>query len=169
MPVLVDSIEFDSVGFINSVAIHEGVLAVAVQAPVAQDPGFISFWNTDGTWLNRLTVGALPDMVTFNHAGDQLIVACEGEPNDDYTVDPEGMISIISADAAIETLTGADVTNLDFNAFDGTEEDLAAMGARIFGPGASVSQDLEPEYVTVNADDATAVVTLQENNAHCHC
>ena len=34
---------------------------------------------------------------------------------------------------------------------------------RIFGPGATVAQDLEPEYITVAGD--RAFVTLQENNA----
>jgi hypothetical protein len=36
---------------------------------------------------------------------------------------------------------------------------------RIFGPGATVAQDLEPEYITVSPDGTTAYVTLQENNA----
>ena len=36
---------------------------------------------------------------------------------------------------------------------------------RIFGPGASVAQDLEPEYITVASDNRTAWVSLQENNA----
>jgi hypothetical protein len=38
-------------------------------------------------------------------------------------------------------------------------------GVRIFGPGASVAQDLEPEYISVGPDLVTAYVTLQENNA----
>ncbi|MEQ1757524.1 MAG: choice-of-anchor I family protein [Vicinamibacterales bacterium] len=40
---------------------------------------------------------------------------------------------------------------------------LEAAGVRVFGPGASVAQDLEPEYITTLND--TAYVTLQENNA----
>ena len=36
---------------------------------------------------------------------------------------------------------------------------------RIFGPGATVAQDLEPEYITVWPGHSTACVTLQENNA----
>lgn len=165
LPVLIESIEFDSVGFVNSLDIYGGILAVAVEAPVAQDSGFVSIWNTDGTFLKRLTVGALPDMVTFNHTGDLLVVACEGEPNDDYTVDPNGGVSIIHLTETITDLTAADVTNLDFTDFDALEEDLIEDGVRIFGLDASVSQDLEPEYVTILDDNVTAYVVLQENNA----
>ncbi len=165
LPILLDSIEFDSVGFINSVAVYEGVLAVAVAAPIIQDSGFVSFWNTDGTFLNRLTVGALPDMVTFNHSGSQLIVACEGEPDDAYLVDPNGGVSIIEISGDIADLTDADVANLDFTAFDADEAALKAAGVRVYGLGASVAQDMEPEYVTVLDNDLIAHVVLQENNA----
>jgi hypothetical protein len=165
LPLLLDSIEFDSVGFINSVAVFEGVLAVAVAAPIAQDSGFVSFWNTDGTFLNRLIVGALPDMVTFNHSGSQLIAACEGEPDDDYLVDPNGGVSIIEISGDIADLTSADVTNLDFTGFDADEDALKAAGVRVFGLGASVAQDMEPEFVTVLEGDLIAHVVLQENNS----
>jgi hypothetical protein len=36
---------------------------------------------------------------------------------------------------------------------------------RIFGPTATVAQDLEPEYIAVSEDNTTAFVTLQEGNA----
>jgi hypothetical protein len=42
---------------------------------------------------------------------------------------------------------------------------LRSAGVRIYGPGATVAQDLEPEYITISADSSTAYVTLQENNA----
>lgn len=35
----------------------------------------------------------------------------------------------------------------------------------MFGPNATLAQDLEPEYITVSKDSQTAWVTLQENNA----
>jgi len=165
LPLLIDSIEFDSVGFINSVAIYNDIIAVAVAAPVSQDSGFVSFWGTDGSFINRLTVGALPDMVTFNHAGTQLIAACEGEPNADYSVDPNGGVAIIDITGPIEDLSAADVTVLNFTAFDGDIVALKAAGVRIYGPGSSVAQDFEPEYVTVMDDDQLAYVVLQENNA----
>ncbi|HET6565108.1 MAG TPA: choice-of-anchor I family protein, partial [Xanthomonadales bacterium] len=52
---------------------------------------------------------------------------------------------------------------LDYN-LDGQYQG-APEGVRISGPGASVAQDLEPEYIAVSHDSKTAWVTLQENNA----
>ena len=43
---------------------------------------------------------------------------------------------------------------------------MQTAGVRVFGPGASVSQDMEPEYITVSDDSQMAYVTLQENNAY---
>lgn len=44
------------------------------------------------------------------------------------------------------------------------ETALEFQGLRIFGPGADLAEDLEPEYVAVSGDSKTAWVTLQENN-----
>jgi hypothetical protein len=53
----------------------------------------------------------------------------------------------------------------DFSRFNAEKADLVAAGVRIFGPGATVAQDLEPEDITVSADSSTAWVSLPENNA----
>ena len=52
-----------------------------------------------------------------------------------------------------------------FTSFDDDADRLRALGVRLFGPNASVAQDLEPEYIAVSPDSRTAWVTLQENNA----
>ena len=44
-------------------------------------------------------------------------------------------------------------------------EALSQRGLRVFGPGADLAADAEPEYITVSPDSATAYVSLQENNA----
>jgi len=153
-------------GGVNSIAVSNGILAVAAAANVEQDPGSVAFFSTTdapgSSPINTVTAGALPDMVTFTPDGNRVLVANEGEPNDLYTVDPEGSISIIDISAGVGN---ASVTHLDFNAFDGMEAAIEAEGGRIFGPGATVSMDLEPEYITVSPDGTTAFVTLQENNA----
>ena len=65
-----------------------------------QDNGAVLFYTLDamgeGTFINAVEVGALPDMVTFTHDGNKVLVANEGEPNSDYSNDPEGSISIIA-------------------------------------------------------------------------
>ena len=162
-PTLEFTIDLSSYGDgVNSVAIDNGVVAVAVEADPKTDNGSVVFFDTDGTYLNDLEVGALPDMVVFTPNGKYLLVANEGEPNDDYDVDPEGTISIIDMSGKVSKLGAGDVTTAGFTAFNGTTLDASI---RIFGPNATVAQDLEPEYITVSSDSKWAYVALQENNA----
>jgi len=164
-----DSIDISSFGGINSLNVYSGgsqpVIAVAIEAGSTNANGEVVFFDTNGVVLANVTVGVLPDMVTFTPDGQKVVVACEGEPNDDYTVDPIGSIGIIDVSGGFSTLSQANVTVLDFTAYDGQEASLRAQGIRIFGPGASASQDLEPEYVAISPDNSTAYVACQEANA----
>lgn len=150
-------------GNANSVAFNNGILAAAVEAPVTQDLGQALFFNADGNLLGNVTVGALPDMLTFTPDGQSLLVANEGEPNSDYTIDPEGSVSIIDLDFL--NLSNSNVITAGFTQFNSQIDQLRNAGVRIFGPNATVAQDLEPEYITVSPDSQTAWVALQENNA----
>ncbi|WP_196885504.1 choice-of-anchor I family protein [Aureivirga sp. CE67] len=150
---------------VTSVTVYENLVAVSVKSEDYSN-GKVVFLNTNGEVLANVEVGVLPDMLTFTPNGTSIIVANEGEPNDDYTVDPEGSISIITLPENIAEITTSDVTTLDFNAFDSQLEDLQANDVRIFGLNATVSQDLEPEYITISEDSSTAWVVLQENNAY---
>jgi 2',3'-cyclic-nucleotide 2'-phosphodiesterase (5'-nucleotidase family) len=142
----------------NSVAVNDGVVAAAVEDTVKQNPGKVVFFDTDGNYINDVMVGALPDMLTYTPDGMKVLVANEGEPNDDYDVDPEGSISVVDISNGIASAT---VTTIGFGSL--TEADVE--GVRIFGPGASIAQDLEPEYITVSDDSQTAYAVCQENNA----
>lgn len=151
-------------GAANSVDVNgaSNTLAVAIEFDPKQENGYVAFYQaSDGTFLSAVEVGALPDMLTFTPDGSKVIVANEGEPNGAYTVDPEGSVSIIDLTGGASTVLDADVTHVSFASLNGTD-----MGdVRIFGPGATVAQDLEPEYVALSSDGATAWVALQENNA----
>jgi 2',3'-cyclic-nucleotide 2'-phosphodiesterase (5'-nucleotidase family) len=150
---------------VQSVAVSNGMFAAAISANPSTDPGFVIFSDTDGNNQAIVTVGALPDMITFTPDGTKLLAANEGEPNSDYSIDPEGSISIIDVTGGLAGIDQSDVTTLNFNAFDSQLATLLADGVRIFGPGATVSQDLEPEYIAVSDDNLMAYVALQENNA----
>jgi 2',3'-cyclic-nucleotide 2'-phosphodiesterase/3'-nucleotidase/5'-nucleotidase len=76
----------------NSVAVAGGIVAVAVEAAEATDPGKVAFFDADGGFLGAVEVGALPDMLTFTPDGARVLVANEGEPGN---VDPKGSVSII--------------------------------------------------------------------------
>lgn len=162
-PTLVRDIDLSAYGAgVNSVAIFDTLVAIAIEAEAVDGAGQVLFTNLDGDALNTVPVGALPDMITFNRSGDKVLTANEGEPSDDYLVDPEGSVSIIDLSAGVMNAT---VNQVSFAGFNADSAALTAAGVRIFGPGASVAQDLEPEYITVTPDDATAIVVCQENNA----
>ncbi|MGF1590349.1 MAG: choice-of-anchor I family protein [Pleurocapsa sp.] len=164
--VALESIDVSSYGAVaNSVDVFDGVVAVTIENEDAQAPGQVAFFDTDGKFLNAVEVGALPDMLAFTPDGQKVLVANEGEPNDDYTLDPEGSVSIIDVAGGVADLTQDNVTTADFTAFNEQEAVLTESGVRIFGPDATVAQDLEPEYITVSEDSTTAWVALQENNA----
>lgn len=149
----------------NSVDAYDGLVAVAIEASPKTLPGKVAFYNAATlALLHSVTVGALPDMLTFTPDGRYVVVANEGEPNSygqPDSVDPEGSVSIITVNRG-GTPT---VRTADFKAFNGQEAALRALGIRLYGPGATAAQDLEPEFITVSADSSTAWVTLQENNA----
>jgi 2',3'-cyclic-nucleotide 2'-phosphodiesterase (5'-nucleotidase family) len=163
-PVKVGEIDLSTIpnyGGMNSVAVSNGVLAVAVQNSVKSDPGVVALYSTAGALLNTVTVGALPDMLTFTADGKKLLVANEGENPDAGEVESAGSISLINlasgaASATVQT-TGFDVLN-------GSEADLRAAGIRLFA-GLDASIAIEPEYISISPDGKNAFVTLQENNA----
>jgi len=172
-----------ALGAVNSIAIKGDLLAVAVEADVKQNNGAILFYSLnelgDGTFIKAVEAGALPDMVTFTPDGTKVLVANEGEPNTDYSNDPEGSISIISVvdaspvDFAIIINMSTDIVfNDDTLAPEDFDTDVKRMkllsdaGVKFAGPtGNTVAKDLEPEYIATSADSKLAYVSLQENNA----
>lgn len=174
-PTLITSIPASAFGAdlsaVNSVAVHNGIVALAIEASPKTSPGVVAWLRaSDLQRLGTDTVGALPDMLTFTHDGRTLLVANEGEPNgyrQSSSVDPEGSVSVIRLSPLKPDVQRIDRTVLtaDFRHFNGEMQRLRAAGVRIFGPDATVAQDLEPEYIAVSDDGRTAWVTLQENNA----
>ena len=164
-PTLLFSIDLTPYGAgPNSVDVHHGLVAIAVEGDPKTAPGTAVFFRADlsagDAPLFSVPVGALPDMLTFTPNGRYVLVANEGEPNSynqPDSVDPEGSVSII--DVFHRTVATA-----GFGAFTDAQA-LRHQGIRIFGPNATVAQDLEPEYIAVDDHSRTAYVTLQENNA----
>ena len=169
MLTAVASIPMAPYGGINSVAVRNGLVACAVEDPTLQNPGKIVFFDQNGVFIKQVTTGALPDMITFSPDGRYLITANEGEPNAAYTNDPVGSVTVVDMSVGIAALTQANVTTVDFSAFNSQAAALRTAGIRLYGGPAgtpsSVAQDLEPEYVAVAPDSRTAQIGLQENNA----
>ncbi|HIW35012.1 MAG TPA: choice-of-anchor I family protein [Candidatus Paenibacillus intestinavium] len=145
---------------LTSVAISPNSNYIAISAPAEPktDNGYILFLDTNGEYISHVQVGALPDMVTFTPDGKYVLVANEGEPNDDYTIDPAGGVSIIDLQNGPQSLSSDSVTTVGFDTVN-------ANGIRIGKPGVSFALDAEPEFITVAEDSSKAYITLQENNA----
>ncbi|MGE9269563.1 MAG: choice-of-anchor I family protein, partial [Verrucomicrobiales bacterium] len=196
-PVKVGSLSFENIDgesySPNSVAIHNGTVAVALEADAVNKTGIVAFYDaalslSDGAVAPLATAeaGYLPDMITFTPDGSKVLVANEGEAaslvdgsaGPDFN--PEGSVTIVPVSGSGASLAlGAEV-QLDFSAFEpggafALGSSLAEIKApadlstsakvRIHPNAASVAEDLEPEYIAVAPDGATAFVGLQENNA----
>ena len=159
---------------VQSVAVNNGVVAVAIsRAPVEtavfgtavlqSQPGMVAFFGSGtGALLSTVDVGNLPDQLTFNADGTQVLVAGEGEKNDDSDHDdnPLGTVAVID----VTDPTAPDAKVLDFTRFNGLEGLAREAGIRI-QDGVSFAEDVEPEYIAISPDGTTAFVSLQENNA----
>jgi hypothetical protein len=155
------------IGAANSVSAKQGLVAVAIEAKVKQNPGLIALYRSDDlSLLATYPAGALPDMVALSSDGQTILTANEGEPNGDYSIDPEGSITIV--DISKGYVESAEVKQVSFSLFNAGASRHAELsaGVRTAGPeGTSVAQDLEPEYMALNSDNTKAYVALQENNA----
>ncbi|GAJ74155.1 alkaline phosphatase [Vibrio sp. JCM 18904] len=150
------------IGAANSVAVFNGLVAVAIENSNKQANGIVGLYRSgDLSLVTTFPTGALPDMVGFSKDGRYIATANEGEPNSDYSIDPEGSITLIDLSLGV---TQAEVTQIGFNEFDGSRKAELPMNVRISGPNATIAQDLEPEYLTF-ADNGKIYVALQENNA----
>ena len=160
---LITHIDVTPYGFVNSVAMSNGIAALAIESSLdRRNPGKVVLYDTRtqsplaSKWnqTNIIPVGSLPDMLTFTPNGRKLLVANEGTPNfkadDPYDLanDPAGSISII------------DVLRRQVIATP-TFENVPLVN----GPRTSAGMDFEPEYIAVNAQGTRAYVTLQEANA----
>ena len=161
----------------NSAAVSGGVLAVAVEPADKTERGWVMFFDAATLrHLGGVRVGTLPDSLAFTPNGSHVIVANEGEPAEDYTVDPEGTVSVIDVPRSIQQFDRLDqsaVRTVDFRAYD--EGTPLPEGVRVFGPdvpvpdgheeAGRVARNLEPEFVSVDPTGRTAYVSLQEADA----
>jgi len=174
-PELLFNIALDEAPLSVSVHPYREMIAVAVEGEETTDRGTVKFYTLDGELLGSIVVGPLPDMLTWTRDGRKVLVANEGEPtNTDYEqedgvfIDPNGSVSIITLGPGMplkRKVENATVVEVGFEGYNDKKQELLDKGVRIYGPGATVAQDLEPEYITLSNGNRFAYVTMQENNA----
>lgn len=168
-------IDVKAYGFVNSVAIHDGLAALAIEAaPDRTQPGVVLFIDTRTRQQlgQPIAVGALPDMLTFSPDGRTVLVANEGAPNpripnQPCPADPPGGVTLIDAPtrAASSEPPRGNLTLPVSPSLPGYSE------LRLFplaGNGATrpdmCPYDPEPEYIAVDHAGQKAYVGLQEAN-----
>ena len=164
---LVEHIDTTPYGAVNSVAIHDGLAAFAIESATRTLPGVVLFYDTQtralSPGISTVPVGALPDMLTFTRDGRKLLVANEGSPAT-YgacigtsvprvfgapALDPAGSVTII--DMATRTV----VATPGFSGVPVSGDNVRT----------TTGMDFEPEYIAISRDGRKAFVTLQEANA----
>lgn len=162
-------------GETNGVAIRHGVVAVIVgNLDNPSLPGKILFMTVKGDILAEPLEAFRVSRLNFTPNGQQLVVTLSGTPKPYWVGDPEGGVAIV--DLKSMNWGGCrkgpkfchlqpEMTIADFQAFNDKKVELLASGVRIFGPGATVAQDLEPAGMTIAPNSLFAYVSLPENNA----
>lgn len=164
----------DATGVANSVAVRaDGLGVVAFESEVKTDPGRLVFFDANAqdaasALLGSVEVGPLPDMVTISKDGAYAVVANEGEPAVDFSIDPEGSVGVVTLPQTVSAPGQDAVKTATFNEFEAGGAKTLPADVRVFGPTPAgddkpVSRNLEPEYVTV--DGGVAYAALQEANA----
>jgi hypothetical protein len=157
----------------TSISVLGDWMAVAMPAEDLATNGMVLFYNGLNTsspaFIKAVEVGNLPDMVTFTPDASKVLTANEGQPSGDYSIDPEGSISIITI---VNGMPNDTSININFSDYNGKQTELETQGMHFPNPSGrtingtlintTVAQDLEPEYITTTND--IAYVTLQENN-----
>lgn len=149
----------------SSVSVNKNLVAVSMLHDDEYKNGYVQIFSYDKKLESIATVEVCsqPDMLTFTPDGFNLLVACEGSPNDDFSIDPEGGVAILSVNKnSPDAWKHAKLDIARFNELDSNS--LMAAGVRKFGPHGFL-RSLEPEYITVDKDSKTAWISLQENNA----
>ncbi|MCU0869301.1 MAG: PEP-CTERM sorting domain-containing protein [Burkholderiales bacterium] len=95
----VQHIDTRGFGEANSVAVRNGIAAVALQAATKSDPGVVKVFDTaTRSIIESYTVGAQPDNVVFTRDG-RIMTANEGEPlptSTSASIDPQGSITAVT-------------------------------------------------------------------------
>ncbi|XP_052101347.1 mesenchyme-specific cell surface glycoprotein-like [Mytilus californianus] len=180
-PSVIHTHEFSSTenGRANDIAVCPDSVAVSLDSPLATKEGhvemFVPFRRGDSqlVQIGREPVGVNPKGLAFTSDCQKLVIANEGRGDLDSVaqqfVDPPGTVSILLRN---DIGTPALVT-INFERFlGGREAEYQNKGVRWVYQGNhnagvinKMSDDLEPDQVTISNDQRFAYVSLPENNA----
>ncbi len=175
-----------AMGAVAAVAAYDDVdatmdrdrIAVTVMGAGRADNGAVVIYKAaDRSRVTVLQTGVGPEAVSFSQDGRFVITADKGAPAPDYSVDPEGSISVVDltpTPVAPATTAPPAISVLDFRAFNlsgitpipatSREAEIQPDVRFTNRSGATRAQDFDPGSVTT-AVNARAYISLQQNNA----
>ena len=154
-----------ALGAVSSAVTGSGYLALAIAADNPQDNGVVALYLLEDLSLAATyDVGPGPSYITFDLLSSSLLVANEGLPTADYSVDPEGSVTLLDLRNGIDSVAITTIGFSDFNS-GGSRADEVPAGIAPLAPGATLAQDLEPGRIAVALNNEKAFVSLQSNNA----
>ena len=142
------------------------ILATIVPSDYAINTGWLAFIDPYDLTIENMTQlfdCFLPDMITTTNDGNTILIACEGEA-DNNTIkypqyNPPGSVVLID----IDTYKQINIGFTDFD-HDGIKSKLLPNETYLPYLYENFSINAEPEYITCQYDDKYCFVTLQENN-----
>ncbi|MEL6806977.1 MAG: choice-of-anchor I family protein, partial [Pseudomonadota bacterium] len=176
---LVNTIPLDGLdGYdgVQSVAVKNGLVAAAIsRAPVeetsfgvtkpVEQPGFVALFDAASLKLiTTVDVGNLPDQLTFNADGTSLLVAGEGQFNEDsidsgVAVNPLGTVAIIDVTALVGANLPEAVIAYDSVTVDGLSD------AAIFEHTGALELDSGTIALDLHLDDTEGRQTFMSKDA----
>eukprot|EP01083_Nonionella_stella_P307306 1079555_1 len=146
------------------------VVAAVIPEDHAITPGWLAFITLDTLEVFHLLQIDLcydPDHISITSDGSRIIVACEGEPDDNEAEfpshNPPGSMAII--DVSSPNINEWTFHDANFERFDADEYQSLIDELYITHQYEPFSVNVEPEYSAISDDDRYAYVSLQEQNA----
>jgi hypothetical protein len=139
----------------------KGVIALLDHGP--KQEGEVLLLNLNLEILDRHKIGYTPLSPKMGPNESIFAVPCPGYPSEDYAYDPVGSVYLFEFSKNHTQLVLH--SRVDFSGYGTQKNELSDKGVRLYGPFATVAQDLEPNAVRFSMYADKLFINLQVNNA----
>jgi hypothetical protein len=139
----------------------KGIIALLDQGP--KEGGEVVLLNFELEILDSHKIGYTPINPRMGPNESIFAIPCPGYPSEDYAHDPRGSVYLFEFSKDYTRLKIHSI--VDFSIFESQRNELSERGVRLYGPFASVAQDLEPNALRFSMYSDKLFINFQVNNA----